>query len=270
MEHLFSIVMVLIFVAAFAGLIAGLFGVGGGLILVPAFVYAFEATGFDHARLIQIAIATSLATIIFTSVRSTLSHHKKGAVDWHILKAWALSIAIGAVAAVYFMSGIRPKTLTLAFGVLALVISFVMFFGVGRVQIADQMPKGPKAWGLGALTGFFSTLMGIGGGSIAVPIMVMHGRPIHNAVATASGFGALIAVPSVVAFLFANVDPNLRPPGTIGYVNIPAFLIVIAVTYFTAPIGAKIAHRLNAAKLKKYFAVFIAIVALNMVRKALM
>ncbi len=270
MSETLYFILILLAVGGFAGVLAGLFGVGGGIVLVPAFLWVFERLGYDNSQLMQICVATSLATIVFTSVRSVLAHHKKGAVDWHILRSWALPIALGAVLAVWVARDLRSQVMMLVFAILALIISVVMFFRLGRKALKDHMPGGWVLWIYALPTGFLSTMMGIGGGSIMVPIMVSHGRSIHQAVATAAGFGALIAIPSVLAFMLSKPPVEALPPFQIGYVNLAAFLVVIVATSVTAPLGARLAHRLDAKLLKKFFAVFVFFVALNMLRKALM
>ncbi|MDO5656799.1 MAG: sulfite exporter TauE/SafE family protein [Paracoccus sp. (in: a-proteobacteria)] len=265
-----QLIMAALFLAAiggFAGVLAGLLGVGGGIVLVPAFFYLFSAAGYGSDSLMQICLATSLATIIVTSARSVLAHHRRGAVDWQILRDWAVWIAAGAVAGVLTVAQLRTVTLQIIFGGLLVMIATFMMFSRPEWRLAPEMPQGMRKWVMGVFTGFLSVLLGIGGGSIGVPLMTLHGRPIHRAVATAAGFGVLIAVPSVLLFL---ATPALNaPPWTVGSVNLPAFLVVIAMTLLTAPYGAALAHRLDAGRLKRVFAVFLALVALNMLRKAL-
>lgn len=257
----------LLAVGAFAGLIAGLLGVGGGIVLVPAFFYVFSGLGYGGAELMQVCLATSLATIIVTSLRSVAAHHRKGAVEWPILKQWAPGIGIGAVVGVLVVAELRTPTLQAIFGTLAFAIALYMAFGRMEWRLGSQMP-GPKIRAvLAPLIGFLSVLMGIGGGSFGVPLMTLHGVPIHRAVATAAGFGVTIALPSVLAFLWVPVAAP--PPYTLGAVNLPAFLIVISMTLVTAPMGATLAHRLNPKPLKRIFAAFLAVVALNMLAKAL-
>ncbi|WP_407496155.1 sulfite exporter TauE/SafE family protein [Pseudooceanicola sp. MF1-13] len=255
-------------IGAFAGVLAGLLGVGGGIVLVPAFFYAFQTLGFDGDKLMQLCLATSLATIIVTSLRSLQSHHRKGAVDWDILKTWGIGIALGAVVGVVAASSLRSVALQALFGVLAMVIGLYLAFGKAEWRIAPDMPKGPVRWILSPLVGFMSVLMGIGGGSFGVPLMTLYGRPIHRAVATAAGFGVIIAVPSVLGFLFVTLPDETRPPFTIGAVNLPAFAVVIAMTLLTAPYGAKLAHATNPKPLKRIFGIFLLLVAANMLRKA--
>ncbi|MGH1367368.1 MAG: sulfite exporter TauE/SafE family protein [Maritimibacter sp.] len=258
---------VLLAIGAFAGVLAGLLGVGGGIVLVPAFFYAFALMGYDSPELMQICVATSLATIIVTSARSVAAHHKKGAVDWAILRTWAPGIIIGAVIGVGVASMLHSAALQGVFGGIGFSIGLYMLFGKAQWRLAETMPGPLKRNILSPLVGFLSALMGIGGGSFAVPIMTLHGVAIHRAVATAAGFGVVIAAPSVIAFLFVNV--SVTPPWTLGAVNIPAFLVVIAMTLLTAPLGAKLAHKLDPKPLKRVFGVFLTLVALNMLRKSL-
>lgn len=256
-------------IGAFAGVMAGLLGVGGGIILVPAFFYAFSSLGYDNPQLMQICLATSLATIIFTSVRSVLSHNKKGAVDWGILRGWAIGIAIGALIGVFAATELRSSTLTAVFGVLGICVGLYLGFGKDHWRLGAQMPTGVKRAIASPVLGFMSVLMGIGGGSFGVPLMSLYGTPIHRAVATAAGFGVIIAVPSVLGFLIAKPPLENLPPFTVGYVNLVAFLVVICMTLMTAPIGVKIAHSMDPKPLKRVFAFFLILVAVNMLRKAL-
>lgn len=264
----FPVLVLLLVIGGFAGVLAGLLGVGGGIVLVPAFYYAFDALGYGGDQLMQVCLATSLATIIVTSMRSVGSHNKKGAVDWDVLRKWALGIAIGAVLGMLTVSSLRSTVLQGIFGSLAIVIGLYMALGKSEWRLGDDMPKGLKRIIISPIVGFLSVLMGIGGGSFGVPLMSLHGMAIHRAVATAAGFGVIIALPSVIGFLFVDIAPDSAPPYTLGAVNIPAFLVVISMTLITAPLGAKLAHSLDAKLLKKVFAVFLIAVATNMLRKA--
>ncbi len=266
---LIQMLVLLLITGAVAGVLAGLLGVGGGIVLVPAFFYVFSALGFDGPQLMQLCLATSLATIIVTSVRSVLSHNKKGAVDWEILRTWAPGIVIGAALGVLVAASLRSGALQMIFGLLALIVGLYMSLGRASWRVSDAMPTGFKRMISSPLLGFMSVLMGIGGGSFGVPFMSLHGVAIHRAVASAAGFGVLIAVPAVIGFLFVPLDQASRPPFTLGAVNLIAFVVVIAMTLLTAPWGVKLAHAMDAGPLKKAFGVFLTLVALNMLRKAL-
>ena len=266
---LVQMLVLLLVIGGFAGVLAGLLGVGGGIVLVPAFFYAFQTLGYDGPQLMQMCLGTSLATIIVTSARSVLSHNKKGAVDWSILKTWAPGIVFGAVLGVTVASNLSSTVLQAVFGCLGIVIGLYMGFGRSDWRLGQQMPTGVTRATMSPVLGFLSVMMGIGGGSFGVPLMSLYNTPIHRAVATAAGFGITIAVPSVIGFLLVSVDPATRPPLTLGAVNLVAFVIVIAMTLITTPWGVKLAHAMDPKPLKRVFAVFLTLVALNMLRKAL-
>ena len=265
---LFQMGLMLVAIGGFAGVLAGLLGVGGGIVLVPAFFFAFQTLGYDGPQLMQMCLATSLATIIVTSVRSVLSHNKKGAVDWDILRGWAPGIVIGAILGMLLVAQLRSNTLQAIFGVLALVVGLYMGLGRADWRLGQAMPAGLMRAVQSPLVGFMSVLMGIGGGSFGVPLMSLYNTPIHRAVATAAGFGVLIAVPAVIGFLMVPMTSG-APPLTLGTVNLVAFGIIIAMTLITTPWGVKLAHAMDPKPLKRVFAVFLVLVALNMLRKAL-
>ncbi len=270
MSELLPMLVLIAGIGAFAGVIAGLLGVGGGIILVPAFYFAFEGLGYGPEGLMQLCLATSLATIAVTSLRSVLAHHRRGAVDLDILKGWALGIGLGSILGVVAANGLRGQVLMVIFGVLGMIVGLYLAFGRASWRLGDTMPTGLRRAITGPVLGFLSVLMGIGGGSFGVPLMSLYGVPIHRAVATASGFGLMIAVPSVVAFLLVPGMAENRPPLTIGQVNLVGFVVVVAMTLITTPWGVRLAHALDAKPLKRAFAVFILIMALNMIRKAVM
>ncbi|QCP84683.1 sulfite exporter TauE/SafE family protein [Cereibacter sphaeroides] len=263
---LLPMLALLLAIGAFAGIIAGLLGVGGGLVLVPAYLYAFEAMGYGGASLMRVCLATSLATIIVTSLRSVHAHHRKGAVDLEILRRWGLWIALGAVAGTFLASSMKSVVLQGIFGFVGVVVGLYMAFGKTSWRLGESLPQGAGRAATGTGVGLLSVLMGIGGGTFGVPLMSLFNVPIHRAVATAAGFGVIIALPAAALFLLTPTDA--APPLTVGAVNLPAFGITIAMTLLTTPIGVKLAHAMDPKPLKRVFAVFIMIVALNMLRKA--
>lgn len=267
--QLLPLIALLLVIGAVAGVVAGLLGVGGGIILVPAFYYMFAALGYDSENLMQICVATSLATIIFTSIRSVLSHNKKGAVDWDILKRWAPGIAVGAIVGVLIAREMHSITLMIIFGVLGALVGLYLAFGRQSWRLGDAMPTGLGQIVTSPVLGFLSVLMGIGGGSFGVPLMTLFNQPIHRAIATSAGFGVLIAVPSVIGFLLIGWGMPIKPPLTVGLVNLPSFAIVVSMTLITAPLGVRLAHAMDPKPLKTTFAFFIMLMALNMLRKAI-
>lgn len=266
---MWQLLALLVVVGAFAGILAGLLGVGGGIVLVPAYFFVFTTLGYGSNQIMQLCVATSLATIIVTSARSLYSHNKKSAVDWDILRAWAPGIMVGAVLGVMTVSRLQTVDLQVLFGGLATLVGLYMAFGKTDWRLANEMPRGWLRAAMSPVVGFLSVLMGVGGGSFGVPLMSLHNRPIHRAVATAAGFGMLIAVPSVIGFLMVPMSDELRPPFTFGLVNFAAFAVTVSMTVLTAPIGARLAHRMEPTLLRRVFAVFLLVVAANMIRKAL-
>lgn len=264
--HFLPMLLLLLGIGAIAGVVGGLLGVGGGIVLVPAFFYAFQHLGYGGPQLMQVCVATSLATIVVTSLKSVSGHNRKGAVDWAILRTWGPFLVVGAAAGVLVATRVASATLQGIFGVLAGIAGLYMAFGRDGWRLGADMPGQPVAGGLAGAVGFLSAMMGIGGGTFGVPLMTLFNQPIHRAVGTASGFGMLIAVPSAIGFLMMRVAD--APPYTVGAISLPAFAVVIGTTQITTPYGVHLAHATDPRPLKRIFAVFLALVAFNMLRKA--
>jgi uncharacterized membrane protein YfcA len=188
-------------------------------------------------------------------------------VDFAILRSWAPFLVAGSILGVLAASQLKSTTLQAIFGVLAGIAGLYMAFGRPEWRLGKAMPGQPVAGIMGVVLAFCSTLMGIGGGTFGVPLMTLYGQPIHRAVGTASGFGILISVPSVLGFLLLHVAD--APPYTVGAVNLAAFAVIIPMTLLTTPFGVRLAHAMNPAPLKRAFAVFLVLVAANMIRKVL-
>ena len=252
----------------FAGFVGGLFGIGGGAVIVPALFYLFALLGVDEAVRMHVAVGTALSTIIATSWRSLDAHRKAGAVDFGVLKAWAPWITLGALMGAGVAGLADTEALLVVFGVGLLLIALQMGLGNPNWRIAQELPGGaPRALIAGSI-GAVSAMMGIGGGAFGVTLMTLCGRPIHQAVATASGFGAAIALPATLGYVLTGWGAENLPPSSLGYVNLPGFVLLAMLTALTAPIGARLAHRLPQQILKRAFAVLLALVALNMLRAA--
>lgn len=260
----------LLVTGAIAGVLAGLLGVGGGIVIVPVLFYLFDVLNLPEAVSMHVAVATSLATIIPTSISSARSHNKRGNLDFSLFKKWAplilVGAALGGISARYF----NGNHLTLIFGTVALLVSLNMALPK-KIVLAEDLPKSPILNGMiGTVIGYFSSLMGIGGGTLSVPTLTLFSQPVHRAVGTASAFGLVIAVPAVIGFIFAGLNAEGRPPFSFGYVNIPAAILIFSATIFTAPIGARIASAINAKALKLAFAAFLFLTACRMLTKVLL
>ena len=254
---------------AFAGLIAGLFGVGGGTVMVPALFYAFETLGVGGEGNLHTAIGSSLAVIIATSIRSLSAHRRHHAVDEEILRTWtpwiALGGLLGAVAAAFISSG----GLGLVYMVIAIGVAAQLGLMPRHWVISREMPTGAVRAVVGSGVGLASALMGVGGGALGGMVMTLCNRPIHTAVATASGFGLAIGIPATLGFMVAGWDQAGRPPLSLGYVNLPAVLVMGALTVLVAPYGARLAHRMDQLTLRRCFAVFLFATAVSVGLKAL-
>ena len=254
---------------AFAGLIAGLFGIGGGVVMVPALYFAFGLLGYDDGPRMQVAVGTSLAVIVATSLRSVTSHAKRGAVDGQILRTWIPWIVAGALIGSLIADLLPGRALTALFGVTALLLSAKFVFGRSDWKLADEMPVGAIRAGLGGSIGLLSSLMGIGGGVFGVTLMTLCGRSIHRAVGTAAGFGIAIGLPGALGFVVWGWNEAGRPPLSLGYVNVLGFAILATSAFFLAPVGAGLAHKLPAAILKRLFAIGLAVTAISLIREAI-
>lgn len=247
-----------------AGFIGGLFGVGGGLVLVPALSALFAALGVDEAVRTHAAVATSASTIIATSARSLRAHARAGAVDWALLKAWAPWIAFGAVAGALLAGGLAGAALAAVFGLVAMGLAAHMTFGDPNTRRFKDLPRGAGLAGTASGIGAISAIMGVGGGALGVTVLTLCGRPIHQAVATASGFGAAIALPATLGYIIAGWGRAGLPVGSLGYVHAPGFVLLALLTATTAPYGARLAHRWPQLRLRRAFAVFLAVMGAAM------
>lgn len=253
----------------FAGFVGGLFGIGGGVVIVPALYAVFSAQGVDQDVRMHAAVGASLATIVATSARSLAAHAKAGAVDFALLRAWSPWIVAGAAAGALIAGAADTQALMAVFGTGLLLVAVQMGLGDPTWRLAREVPRGALRALIASSIGAMSAMMGIGGGAFGVTVLTLCGRPIHQAVATASGFGAAIALPAALGFVVTGWGRDGLPPFSLGFVNLPAFAALGALTALTAPIGARLAHRLPQRALKRAFAVLLALVAANMLRQAM-
>ncbi len=258
-----TVILSLIGTGVFAGLLAGMLGVGGGIVIVPVLFFLFQALGVSPESAMVISTATSLATIVPTSVSSIRAHHSKGNVDFALLKAWAPFILVGVLAGSYLVTVLNATYLTLLFGVIATLSAINMLLGK-KDAIFSSLPGRIGQWIMAACIGLFSSMVGIGGGTLTVPTLTFCNYPAHRAVGTAAAVGLIISLPAAITLLFAGTTPIDAPFATYGYVNLLGFICIVPLTVFFAPIGATIASKLDAAMLKKVFAVVLIITGLRM------
>lgn len=251
-----------------AGLLNGLFGVGGGVVIVPVMSYALPLLGVDPAIQQKLAVATSLATVVPATGYAAWRHHAMGAVDAALLRALLPSVAAGALAGAGLLLVLRGEALALIFAAVALAIA-VHFALTGEAwRLGDSLPAGALLHAIGGGMGAVSVVMGIGGGTIGVPVMTMYGAPIRAAVATSSVFGILVSVPGALAGIVGGLgDPRL-PPLSLGYVSLPGFALIVPASLAAIPWGVRLAHRLRPLVLRRLFALFFLLVGLRMLARA--
>lgn len=262
--ELIILVISLIGSSIVAGIIAGLLGVGGGIILVPVMFWLFSVINFPPELSMHMAVATSLATIIATSISSARAHHKKGAVDFDLLKRWIPGMALGALSGGLLAGFLDPSGLRWIFGIVALLVALNLAIPK-TLTIAHALPANtPFHAALSYIIGLISSLMGIGGGTLSVPTLAAFSYPIHRAVGTAAAFGLVIAIPAVLGFIYSGLGVPSRPPFSLGYVNLAAAAIILPFTVYFAPFGARLAHRLDGIWVKRAFALFLTLTAIKM------
>lgn len=254
--------MVTIAVAAIiAGFLAGLFGIGGGAVLVPVFYQAFGWADVPDDVRMHLAVGTSLAIIVPTSIRSFMSHRQSGAVDMETLRTFLIAVPFGVLIATIVFASISSVALRIIFAVFAILVAFKLLFGRDSWRLGTDLPGGFGRFAAGSGIGFLSTLMGIGGGVLNNTFMALFGRPIHQAVATSSGVGVLISVPGLFGAIWAGWSAAGLPLVSTGFVNWLCVALVIPITLTLAPIGARFAHGLEKRKLEVGFGIFLLIVA---------
>ncbi|MEE4661958.1 MAG: sulfite exporter TauE/SafE family protein [Halieaceae bacterium] len=268
---LFALPLALLLAGAVAGLTSGLFGVGGGFVVVPVLLLVSSLFGEPGPHDLRVAIGTSLATIVVTSLRSVQAHHRRGAVDFGILRGWAPWLLLGVLGGLMIAGRANTDTLLLLFatGVLLYAFYFLRPEFVVRREKHFALPVGLGRAALGSGLAGFSALLGIGGGAPFVVTMVVCGRPVHEAVATAAGVGCLIALPGTIGFMLLGLGESGLPPGSLGYVNVPAFAAIAAASAVTAPLGARWAHALSALHLRRAFGLYLLVISAFMFNKYL-
>ena len=265
---LLPLIAILAVSGVLAGFVAGMLGVGGGIVTVPVLEYSLRFAGVPEEWRMHIAVATSLAAIIPTSISSARTHHGRGAVDWELARSWGVPIVLGATAGSLLASRAPLAVLAGLFGSVALLIALKMLLPLDHLRAAQAVPRGIGGGILAAVIGAVSAMMGIGGGTLTVPTLNLCGYPIHRAVGTAAFFGIFISVPGTLGYLLARPPVEL-PWATVGFVSLVGLAIIAPGSMLTATLGARAAHNLSRRRLSQAFGLFLLLVGTRMVYRAL-
>jgi uncharacterized membrane protein YfcA len=241
---------------AFAGVLAGLLGVGGGIVIVPVLTFLFTSQGLPAPYIAHLALGTSLATIIFTSISSLRAHHARGAVDWQVVRRISAGIVAGTLAGSWVAAQLSTTALKVFFVIFIYYVATQMLLNI-RPKPSRQIPGTGVMFGVGGIIGWVSSLVGIGGGSLSVPFMVWCNMSMHNSIGTSAAIGFPIALAGAAGYAVNGLAAGALPPWSLGFVYLPALAGVSLASVVTAPIGARLAHSLPVAKLKKSFALLL-------------
>jgi len=247
-----------------AGFLAGLLGIGGGLITVPVLYYIFGNFGLDNSFIMHLAVGTSFSIIIPTSIASTLTHMKYKAVNLDIVKSYGIFVALGVLIGTIFASNLKTAQLILFFSIVTLILSFNFLISKEKREVKPREINLFAKIILGSLAGFFSAPMGIGGGVMNTPIIRMFGYPINVAIGTSAAIGFLIAVVGTIGFVVTGKYLNINAPLSIGFINVPAFLIFVPITTLMAKVGAKTVHKIDKNLIGKFFGIFLLLVSIRL------
>jgi len=252
-----------------AGVVAGLFGIGGGLLIVPVLIFSFELQGMSPEVLTHSAVATSLATIVITSLSSMQAHHKRGAVRWDLFRPLTGGIVVGAVIGVIIASQLSGAALQLIFGLFVLAVAVQMALSL-KPSAGEKEAGNVSLVGAGGVIGGLSAIFGIGGGTLSVPYLSWRRVVMQQAVATSAACGLPIALAGALTNVWRGWDHPALADWSLGYVYLPAFVGIVITSTLFAKVGAKLAHSLDGTKLKKMFAVFLVIVGARLLISNLM
>ena len=259
-----EIILMYLVVGLIAGVLAGLLGVGGGVVIVPMLVFCFTKQGISPELMMHLALGTSLASIIFTSISSFMSHHRRGAVDWSIVQRIVPGILVGTFGGTFIAARLSTGFLKGFFCVFLYIVATQMIFNK-KPKANRNLPATTGMFGVGSVIGVVSALVGIGGGSLSVPFMLWCNVTAHRAIGTSAAIGFPIAVSGAIGFIVNNLHGTGLPPYSLGYVYLPALVGIVLSSVFTAPLGAKLAPLLPVDKLKQIFSFFLYSVPTRMV-----
>ncbi len=263
-RHLSSLMVPNLLVGAAAGVLAGLLGIGGGLVIVPMLVFTLEPQGISKELVMHLALGTSMASIIFTSVSSSLAHHHRDAVRWDVVKRISVGILLGSFLGTFIAGVMSMEMLKIIFVIFVYYVAVQMLMDF-KPKPTRELPCGGGLFCSGGVIGAVSSLVGIGGGTLSVPFMVFCNLPIHTAIGTASAIGFPIAVAGTIGYVANGLTVESLPPFCLGYIYLPALFGIICASVLTAPLGARLSHSLPVPQLKKVFAVLLILVGSRMI-----
>jgi uncharacterized membrane protein YfcA len=259
----------IVMLAAVAGFLAGLLGVGGGIILVPGLYFIFKSLGFPPEHLMHVAVGTSLSVIIPTGLAASVAHARKGAVRMDLVSRIGIGIVVGVGIGTLIADHVSGYTLKVIFALALIVFAGLMQLNPEKIRWRDDVPAQPWSGMAGVFIGTISTLMGIGGATLNVPYMSLHGVAIREAIGSASAMGVLIASPGAAGFLMIGWGESAVPPMTIGFINLMALAAIVPISVAIAPVGVSMAHRVSVKTLRRIFSIFMIVVAAKMLHAAI-
>jgi uncharacterized protein len=261
LSELLTFALYLSFAGAIAGVLAGLFGIGGGTVLVPAFFEVFGAIHVPDDVRMHLALGSSTAIVVATSLRSFNAHQKRGAPDTALLKSWLIAIPLGVAAASLIVAHISSFGLRLVFAVICVLVGLKLLFGRQSWRLGADLPGNPVRAVTGWVIGLISALMGIGGGVLNNTFMTLYGRPMHQAVATSAGVGVLVSIPALLGYVLAGWGAAGLPAFSTGYVNWLTVLLITPLSFVITPFGVRLAHSLSKKALEVSFGLYMLFVA---------
>jgi uncharacterized protein len=265
LSGLVPLVLILVATGCIAGVLAGLLGVGGGIIVVPVLFSMLGFLDIDPSVRMHVAVGTSLASIVLTSLVSARAHHRRGAVDTALLRSWGGWIFAGSIAGTLLAGYVGGTTLSAIFAAVALMVALYMALTPADFRVRDQLPASPYGQASGFVIGGTCAMMGIGGGTLCVPYFNAFGYPVHRAVGTAAAIGLIVAVPATIGFVATGWNLPALPHASVGFVNLLGLVLISPFTTLTAPLGVRLAHKLSQSALKRAFAGFLFLTAARMI-----
>lgn len=269
MEHWLILGAAMLATGLVGGVLAGLFGIGGGIVIVPVLELTLGYIGVDAAIRMHVAVATSLATIIPTSLSSARAHHSRQAVNMQIVRRWSPFVLAGALAGAWFASMLHSRVLAAIFATLACLMALKMLLMPSSRNLTNDLPGGPLMPLIPTAIGCLSSMMGIGGGTFSVMTLTLFNQPIHRAVGTAALLGLAISLPGTIGFIVSGWNDARVPPGSLGYVSLIGFALIAPATSLAAPLGARLAHSFSEKKLSILFGAFLLLAAARLFFRAI-